>query len=181
MRNHKTGCGRCSRKVCCCPRPSVATSCICPPGPPGPAGPAGPAGSNGTTPLSAGGLLKFSGIAVASEAAGLVAYLADSGFLQVPALAPILDPIEYPIAADRTLVNLSAAASGPALLPGQTLDVEVLVDGSPVLTVTLTTIGIVETALGTVDVIIGQRVSLRVTASGIFAATIGLAASVGLE
>ena len=46
MRNHKTGCGRCHRKVCCCQRP-VTTSCICPPGPPGPEGPQGPPGSTG--------------------------------------------------------------------------------------------------------------------------------------
>ena len=36
MRNHKTGCGRCHRSACCCPRPT--SSCICPPGPPGPPG-----------------------------------------------------------------------------------------------------------------------------------------------
>ena len=49
MRNHKTGCGRCSRKVCCCPRP--VTSCLCPPGPPGPPGPTGTAGAAGPSGL----------------------------------------------------------------------------------------------------------------------------------
>ena len=48
MRNHKTGCNACNRRVCCCPRPvrRPQSSCICPPGPPGPMGPPGPPGSN---------------------------------------------------------------------------------------------------------------------------------------
>ena len=60
MRNHKTGCGRCDRRACCCPRPT--SSCICPPGPPGPpglpgsngaAGPLGPPGPQGPPGSSA--------------------------------------------------------------------------------------------------------------------------------
>ena len=58
MRNSKTGCSRCRRNVCCCPR--AVASCLCPPGPagpqglpgvagpPGPLGPPGLVGSNGT-------------------------------------------------------------------------------------------------------------------------------------
>ena len=45
MRNHKTGCGRCRRDICCCPR--NRNSCLCPPGPAGPPGPPGPPGSEG--------------------------------------------------------------------------------------------------------------------------------------
>ena len=70
MRNHGTGCGRCRRKLCCCPR--TASSCICPPGPPGPpglpgsdgiVGPPGPQGLPGSTgatgPAGPIGLLDF--------------------------------------------------------------------------------------------------------------------------
>lgn len=47
MRNHKSGCGRCNRHVCCCPPKRVVSSCICPPGPPGPPGLPGSTGPQG--------------------------------------------------------------------------------------------------------------------------------------
>ena len=59
MRNSKSGCSRCRRNVCCCPRP--VSSCICPPGPPGPPGPSGQQGVPGAQgpegpPGSTGGI-----------------------------------------------------------------------------------------------------------------------------
>ena len=112
MRNHKTGCGRCHRKVCCCPRP--ATSCLCPPGPPGPQGPPGPPGSNGST-LVGSALYKWSGTSASPtpEEGDTPAEHSDSGDGSLTDGAP---RIEYPIVGDQTpdelRVNLLAALGG---------------------------------------------------------------------
>ena len=107
MRNHKTGCGRCSRKVCCCPRTPVTSSCICPPGPQGPAGPTGPAGSNGFA-LDPGSIEKWSGLfTVESDGpfSFATSYLADAqapgtvgGVPVVP--GNLLSPPSYPSTPD---------------------------------------------------------------------------------
>ena len=64
MRNHKSGCDRCHRNVCCCPR-SVASSCLCPPGPPGPSGPDGSTGATGATGAGATGATGATGVGTA--------------------------------------------------------------------------------------------------------------------
>ena len=113
MRNHKTGCGRCHRNVCCCPRTPVTSSCICPPGPPGPAGPAGPPGSDGSTifPTLSTALYKWSGLS--ANPASTPAEHSDSGDEFTLGPTP---RIEYPVVGDQTLdvfrVNLLEALSG---------------------------------------------------------------------
>ena len=57
MRNSKTGCSRCRRNICCCPR--AVASCLCPPGPAGPQGLPGVAGPPG--PLGPPGLVGSNG------------------------------------------------------------------------------------------------------------------------
>ena len=107
MRNHKTGCNRCSRKVCCCPRP--ASSCICPPGPPGPQGPAGPAGSDASPTLTAA-LYKWSGLS--AGIASTPAQHSDNGDDNIIGATRI----EYPVVGDQVLdafrVNLLSTLAG---------------------------------------------------------------------
>lgn len=148
MRNHKTGCGRCSRNVCCCPRPAVTSSCICPPGPPGPpglpgsngvAGPPGPTGATGATgatgpvgpagPSALGlttGLLAFSGtVAIPAIVGGNIYTLPDRGHGTV---LPVGELIVYPVARDVILRDISAR-SEQALSINQGVLIEVLVNG----------------------------------------------------
>ena len=68
MRNHKTGCGRCHRKVCCCPRtpgppgPPGSNGTAGPPGPPGLPGSTGPAGPGSETFLFSGFFTETPGV-----------------------------------------------------------------------------------------------------------------------
>lgn len=112
---------------------------------------------------------------------GLVSYLADGGLLQSPAVAPSTEPVEYPFAVDRTLVNLSGMATGPTL-DGQTITLDVLVDGvETALSVDITALDTPFTVVGTVAVLAGQVVSLRATSSGEISADVGLTATVGVQ
>ena len=122
MRNHKTGCGRCSRKVCCCPRP--VTSCLCPPGPAGPPGPPGSAGAG----ADGAGLAPFSNVL------GLVlGYMNNSGGGGLSAT-----PRNYPIGQETLYQALAVHLSGvdvPAA--GETITVALTQNGAPTdLTVT---------------------------------------------
>ena len=173
MRNHKTGCGRCHRNVCCCPRRPVATSCICPPGP---QGPPGPPGSN-ATPGSGGGLLKFSGSILTTGTGLLVSYLADTGVGTAP---PLLLPVEYQMAVDRTLVNLALNVIGIVGVLPSPLTFDLLVDGTPVLSVEVTSAGPTDIALGSIDVLAGQLVSLRATSPALTEASLSATATVGI-
>lgn len=176
MRNHKTGCGRCSRKVCCCPR--TPTSCICPPGPPGPAGPPGPPGSDATPGAGGGGLLKFSGT-VAVGTIGVESYLADGGLI----VGTFLEPLEYISPVDRILENLTVnvlASQATFGGPG-TLTFDLLIDGVVALSVVATGPGPQSVAFGTVVVLTGQTIALRATSSAALEITVAATAMVGVS
>lgn len=143
MRNHKTGCDRCHRKVCCCPR---TVSCICPPGPPGPVGPAGSTGSTGPAgpPGSTGpagpagstgpagpigtnatGLLAFSGQVNTPDTIGQNVFgLADGGV----GIIPVVGLNTKPVARDTILRDLAVLSAG-GLQPNNTVRVALRIDG----------------------------------------------------
>ena len=147
MRNHKTGCGRCHRNICCCPRP--ATSCICPPGPPGPPGlpgsngdpgPQGPTGFPGSDGAqgpqgipgsdNASSFLKFSGRAESGDTpeSNIVTSLADAGFDFTFAhnTADTHQPY-YPLTRDVELLAFAARLGLPIIneAPGGVISVQV--------------------------------------------------------
>ena len=121
MRNHKTGCGRCSRKVCCCPRPA-ASSCICPPGPPGPsglpgsdgvAGPPGPPGSNASA-IEAYAFARTTPQVVATLAPVVWADVILQGIADVAGFFSITNPEfagVYEVQFDLTLTNGTVGAA----------------------------------------------------------------------
>ena len=117
MRNHKTGCGRCHPKKCCCQTG--------PPGPPGSTGPAGPTGPSG------GGLALFANVLGAAP----LGYMNNSGGGALSAT-----PRNYPIGQTTLLSTLAVHLDG-VLVPGlnESVTVTVLRNGLPTgLTVTFT-------------------------------------------
>ena len=94
---------------------------------------------------------------------------------------PHLVPIEYAFPVDRTLENfavvVTASAPGVFAVP---VTFDLLVGGSPVLTVTATAPGLAPIAIGTVDVPAGAAVSLRAQTTAI-ALDIGASAVVGVS
>ena len=135
MRNHKTGCGRCHRNICCC--------CPLPPGPPGPPGsngapgpqgPQGPPGSN-ASPATDTASLAFSGIITDN----LTNYLANSG--NAPAVPPVGEPFSYPLGpAPTSILRFDAMVSG--VLPGQAVRFLILDAAANTLATIDTTAGI---------------------------------------
>lgn len=124
MRQHGSGCDRCRRKLCCCPR--AVSSCVCPPGPPGPpglAGPPGPAGSTGPagpagSPSAAILAYKFSGSADDST----TFYLADTA----TGGAELAFPVRYPVGDDYDVLQFSTRLSATDAGGGATITVELV-------------------------------------------------------
>ena len=104
MNRHKTGCNRCHKSRCCCPRVRSVSSCVCPPGPQGPAGPQGPEGASGAQGLPGVGhpVLAFSGLI--NAAANTTTYFANGG----RDVAADLDPHAYPVDEAFTLETIAA-------------------------------------------------------------------------
>ena len=122
MRNHKTGCGRCSRNICCCPRTPAVTSCICPPGPPGPPGLPGSDGLPGPS-LNLSDIF-FSATLTGVSAAAAGGYLANSGGLVSAFPIVLATTFSYPFVDPVTVTGFAARVDG--LATGQTLTLTLL-------------------------------------------------------
>ena len=163
-----------------------------PTGPDGPTGPTGPTGSTGaigpTGPLPAdfGGLLKFCGVVAPSPdpAVSEVSFLADWGVGRgADAVLQSVSPA-YPFAVQRVVRNLAVRIlTGVAGSPGGTLVFKLLRNGNVVFTVTWTVgdlVGNIPLVIGTETFFPGDRMDLRVTATGITSFA-DVSATVGVE
>lgn len=104
MRHQKIGCGRCSRKVCCCARgPAGLAGSTGPMGPEGPEGSTGPAGLPGSNGLPGSGsaLYKWSGRSASPGGEALPGQHSDNGTGGTGGEV-VIARIEYPIVGDQT-------------------------------------------------------------------------------
>lgn len=167
-----------------------------PTGPTGATGPTGPTGSTGATgttgaigptgplPADFGGLLKFCGVVAPAPETTEVSFLADWGVGRGTAAVLQSSSPAYPFAVQRLVRNLAVRIiSGVTGSPGGTLVFDLLENVSVVFSVTWTVgdpIGNLPLVVGTQTFFPGDRMDLRVTATGI-TSFVDVSATVGVE
>ena len=128
------------------------------------------------------GLLKFSGFIGTAEGGGsLVSYLADAG-LALDAV--VVNPMNYPMALQRTLQGLSVNIGTTTLSSGQSVLVEVLRNGSAVpgfnVSYGVGDSGVKTNTTGRITYNPGDTFALRVTTAGFSGSDFAMFATVGV-